>query len=453
MCVGCGVPRGAIDGADGGTSDATMDAAMDASMDAPFDAPGDAGIDAPEDAGIDASEDGGPVDAGPDAFDGGVDACMAGDDLCDGIDSDCDGSTDEDELTRSCGVGSECGQACVDGMFESACTNLSDPGATEICINGDDDDCDGSVDENCDCVPGTMTACGPCGDGIQTCTPEGMMGTCEGASLPNTWYVDEDGDGYGTGAAMTDCDPAMGRVDNDDDCNDMCFDCNPMGTEVCDGLDNDCNMMVDEGVTSDFWVDADGDGYGDGTMLMNGCGGPGLVDNPDDCNDACAYCFPGFPFGELCDGLDNDCNMMVDDDCDDCFVETTPTNGDYVVCDFAVGSFFTARDICRAAGWEMLIIDDATENMEVWDVLDPYDRTFWAGGVESSGNDWFWVDGSALATDCTSGGCTCASYCNWLSGQPNSALANDCSYFTTGDGGQWADSWCNDNRAFVCEVP
>lgn len=420
------------------------DAGTDATIDAPIDAPDDTGSD---DGGVDA-----PMDAGPDAFDGGVDACVSGDDLCDGVDSDCDGVVDEDETTRACGVGSACMQACIDGMFEEACTNLDDPGAIEICINGDDDDCDESVDEGCECDPGTMTACGPCGDGIQTCTPTGMMGPCEGASLPNTWYVDEDGDGYGAGVAMTDCDPAMGRVDNADDCDDMCFDCNPMGTEVCDGLDNDCNLVVDDGVTSDFYVDADGDGFGDPSMLMNGCGGPGLVDNPDDCNDACSHCYPGFAF-ELCDGLDNDCNTTVDEDCDDCTVESTPTSGDYVVCDFAVGSFNTATNFCRAAGWEMLIIDDDTENEEVWDLLDPYDRTFWAGGIEGSGNDWFWADGTPLATDCTSSSCTCTDYCNWLSGQPNSPFANDCLYFPTDYDGQWADNNCGDNRAFVCEIP
>ena len=113
-----------------------------------------------------------------------------------------------------------------------------------------------------------------------------------------------------------------------------------------------------------------------------------------------------------------------------------------------------ARDICRAAGWEMLIIDDATENAEVWALLNPYDRTFWSGGIEGADNTWFWSDGSTMATDCTSSSCICMSYCNWQSGEPNSGFANDCSVFPFDGGGEWADTtWCNDNFAFVCEVP
>lgn len=447
MCLallGCGVPRGGLDGADAGVADATPDVTVDAEVDA---------RDSGNDARVDAGDDAGPADVGVDAFDGGTDACTPGDDLCDGVDSDCDGTVDEDDLVRSCGVGTACGQACVGGVFEADCTNVDDPSAAEVCINGDDDDCDGMIDENCECEPGATTSCGPCGDGTSTCTPAGLMGACEGGSTPNTWYTDADTDGFGAGAPMTDCDPAMGRVLNDEDCNDACFDCNPLGTEVCDGLDNNCNGVPDEGLTRDFWVDADGDGFGDGTMLMAGCGGPGLVDNPDDCDDSCPECRPGFPI-ELCDGLDNNCNTTVDEGCIDCFIESTPTNGDYAICDFAVDNYNDAVTACRLAGWDMVKIDDATENAEVWALLDPYDRDFWAGGVEGSGNNWFWADGSALATDCTGAfGCTCVGYCNWLAGEPDSPFANDCARFREDIGGQWADINCTTDMAFVCEIP
>jgi hypothetical protein len=72
-----------------------------------------------------------------------------------------------------------------------------------------------------------------------------------------------------------------------------CDDADPLiyagAVEQCDGVDNDCDGMVDEG------FDADGDG-------VSACGG-------DDCNDWNAAVRPGAP--EACDGLDSDCDGVV----------------------------------------------------------------------------------------------------------------------------------------------
>ena len=77
---------------------------------------------------------------------------IPGDDDCDGVDDDCDGQTDEDYVPTptSCGVGAcaATGQdACVSGQIVDSC----DPGdpVTEVCANGIDDDCDGATDEGC----------------------------------------------------------------------------------------------------------------------------------------------------------------------------------------------------------------------------------------------------------------------------------------------------------------
>ena len=69
----------------------------------------------------------------------------------------------------------------------------------------------------------------------------------------------------------------------------------PAAPEICDGLDNNCNSQVDEGLT---FTDADGDGY----SAIGSCGG-----SADDCNDNNAGINPGAP-EILGDGIDQDCD-------------------------------------------------------------------------------------------------------------------------------------------------
>ncbi|MBK8820415.1 MAG: putative metal-binding motif-containing protein [Saprospiraceae bacterium] len=102
------------------------------------------------------------------------------------------------------------------------------PGATEIC-NGLDDDCDGDIDE-----------------GVQ-----------------NTYYADTDNDGYGDASVTTmACSPPNGYVADNTDCNDNNVLVNPGATEICNGLDDDCDGEVDEDVLNTFYADNDLDGYG-----------------------------------------------------------------------------------------------------------------------------------------------------------------------------------------------
>lgn len=127
-----------------------------------------------------------------------------------------------------------------------------------------------------------------------------------------------------------DCDAAtLGGVDSDadgfvdarccngatcgDDCNDAVRGASPMGTEVCNRIDDDCDGRVDEGVLQDVYLDLDGDGRGGltSTLEMRCASDAGYSVHHDDCNDASLVQAPGIP--EVCDGIDNDCNGMVDD--------------------------------------------------------------------------------------------------------------------------------------------
>ncbi|MBM4392422.1 MAG: hypothetical protein FJ090_14975, partial [Deltaproteobacteria bacterium] len=207
-----------------------------------------------------------------------TEACNGEDDDCDGLVDDADGSLDTGTADTwyldadGDGYGNvlDIQWACTapsgtvaDG---SDCDDLDgdiNPGATELC-NGDDDDCDGSIDED--------------------------------ASAVSTWYRDSDGDGYGDpGLDTSDCAAPSGYVADDSDCDDADEDISPGASEVCNGLDDDCDGTADDGLAVSTWYrDSDGDGYGDPGLDTSDCAAPsGYVADDSDCDDAAAttrYC-------------------------------------------------------------------------------------------------------------------------------------------------------------------
>lgn len=147
------------------------------------------------------------------------------------------------------------------------------PGAQEKC-DGIDNDCDNEVDE-----------------GVQT-----------------TYYADSDGDGYGLSSSNTNaCAPPEGFTEKDGDCDDSNDHVNPGATEVCDEIDNDCNDEADEGVQTTYYADQDSDGYGSSSSNTNACAPPeGFTERDGDCNDSVSAIHPGAEEG--CNGIDNDCD-------------------------------------------------------------------------------------------------------------------------------------------------
>jgi len=152
------------------------------------------------------------------------------------------------------------------------------PGAEETC-NGRDDDCDGETDE----------------------------------SVQQAFYIDEDGDGHGDPTRTTwACSLPSGAAELADDCNDANPDISPSADEVCNDEDDDCDGFVDEDARVDRYIDADGDGYGDGAA--EACpDASGFSDLPGDCNDADPLVHPGV-VADSCDGEDSDCDGDVDED-------------------------------------------------------------------------------------------------------------------------------------------
>ena len=131
---------------------------------------------------------------------------------------------------------------------------------------------------------------------LAACSP-GDKGTEETIIEGGPLTEDSDGDGYSS----------------DEDCDDSNSLVHPGAAEVCDGADNNCNGIIDEGVTSSFYADTDGDGFGDADAIADSCDAPeGHVPNGNDCDDADDSVYPSAP--ELCDGIDNDCDGQIDED-------------------------------------------------------------------------------------------------------------------------------------------
>jgi hypothetical protein len=109
-------------------------------------------------------------------------------------------------------------------------------------------------------------------------------------AAPVTWYSDADGDGFGNAyfGSVDACPQPPGTVSNPDDCDDSDPEMYPGAPEYCDGDDDDCDGTTDEGgAVFAFYVDADGDGYGDPAQpTVSDCAAPaGYSANGDDCDD------------------------------------------------------------------------------------------------------------------------------------------------------------------------
>ncbi|MDD5225066.1 MAG: MopE-related protein [bacterium] len=115
--------------------------------------------------------------------------------------------------------------------------------------------------------------------------------------------------------------------------------------EVCDGMDNNCDTLVDDGVKDVFYRDADGDSWGDSTKPVYACYAPaGYVSRVGDCADTNPYVHPGS--AEICDGVnDENCSGAVDEGCS-CVNGATRTCGSS-----AVGECRKGTQTCASGGW------------------------------------------------------------------------------------------------------
>ncbi|MBM75776.1 MAG: hypothetical protein CMK59_10275, partial [Proteobacteria bacterium] len=254
-------------------------------------------------------DDGDGFLSGEDCDDGNAAVNPLAEELCDGIDNNCSGQVDEGVLIVFYADSDEDGygnpnietQACsVPDGYVSANTDCDDTlasvylDAEEICDELDND-CDEDIDEG----------------------------------VGQEFFADNDGDGFGNDQEIVlGCEPTFGRVQAGGDCNDSDPLITPIATEVCDGVDNNCDGDVDENVQQIFYRDFDEDSFGDSNETVQACDNvEGYVDNDRDCDDLESFVHPFMV--ELCDGFDNDCDGDVDElDAEDVVEYYTDSDGD-----------------------------------------------------------------------------------------------------------------------------
>ncbi len=259
-----------------------------------------------------------------------VDGCTpSGTEQCNGRDDDCNGIVDDgfdiDTDPANCG---RCGNVCaiphafpgctggscdvdhcqigwhdIDGVISNGCEYMCPPSGDEIC-DGRDNDCDTRVDEGID-TQSSIANCGRCGN---VCTFPGGNAACNAGvcelSGCRPGYVDLDHD------PMTGCE----------------LRCTPTGAETCNGVDDDCDGMVDDGV--DTMGDPSNCGtcgtvcnfphatprctLGICTVGMADCE-PGYVDIDGNPITGCEYACVPSASPDTCDGVDQDCDGRIDE--------------------------------------------------------------------------------------------------------------------------------------------
>ena len=237
--------------------------------------------------------------------------------VCDGLDNDCNGLIDETfpNLGQPCNVGvGECRRSgvfvCRPNGTGTRCGETAGAPSPEIC-DGKDNDCDGKIDED---FPTLGQPCkagvGGCENtGVLACRADGLSTSCNATPLPPKPEIcdglDNDCNGQIDDGLVQTCSSSCGTGV------EFCQAGQWVGctapkpdVEVCDGKDNDCDGTVDEGLKRPCSTIC---GAGEETCV----------------NGNWVFCNAPQPAAEICDGKDNDCDGKIDEG-----LTTRPCQGD-----------------------------------------------------------------------------------------------------------------------------
>ena len=323
--------------------------------------------------------------------------------VCDGVDNDCDADIDDADDSVDTATGATFyadsdgdGYGSLDGAVESceapsgAVENATDCDDTDSSISPDAEEVCDEVDNDCDSFVDTNAIDAP------------------------TWYRDVDSDGYGNASVtVSDCDEPPGYVSDDTDCDDSISVINPGASEVCDGVDNDCDGTTDiDAIDAPTWYsDSDSDGYGTSTSSLVECGQPsGYVSDDTDCDDTDGSIRPDAE--EVCDGVDNDCDSTTDIDAIDASTWYSDSDSDgygalesaETACDQPSGTLSSAGD-CDDT--------DAGINPDAAEVCDGIDND--CDGTDDSAGTAAFEDSAGVWLDLTTtlGAGTASSPIDW----------------------------------------
>lgn len=294
------------------------------------------------------------------------------------------GCAESDRLDGQGGAGTDGGPATTSGQrpneggggssgaFTGAGGEGTQCAAAEICGNGLDDDCVGGADDGCECAPNDVQPCfsgdpavvdiGECLAGEQTCDATGKWGlTCENEVLPST--------------------------------------------ELCDGLDNDCDDVVDNG----FEPETCGMGVCQVTVPTCDAGTP-------------QTCTPATPPDavEDCDGFDDDCDGNVDEGCS-CVNGTTQPCYTGAMGTQGVGPCKGGTQTCAAGQWGTCV-GQVVPATEICDSIDQNCNGDTSEGTCSLAN---------AQSSCSGGSCSVSS-CNSGYSNCDSSMTNGCETRHTG---------------------